>query len=120
VVVLKAGRSEAGADAVSSHTGRLAGSDRVVGGAFRQYGVQRVFDDEELCDAAKTLSGLPPASGNRVAILTPAGGYGVMGADHVEMPGAVFGWKWQDFQAKPRNEFARSPFLLHHAATLWI
>jgi acetate---CoA ligase (ADP-forming) len=85
VVVLKAGRSEAGADAVSSHTGRLAGSDRVVGGAFRQYGVQRVFDDEELCDAAKTLSGLPPAQGNRVAILTPAGGYGVMGADHVEM-----------------------------------
>jgi acetate---CoA ligase (ADP-forming) len=85
VVVLKAGRSEAGADAVSSHTGRLAGSDRVVGGAFRQYGVQRVFDDEELCDAAKTLSGLPPAAGNRVAILTPAGGYGVMGADHVEM-----------------------------------
>jgi acetate---CoA ligase (ADP-forming) len=85
VVVLKAGRSEAGADAVSSHTGRLAGSDRVVGGAFRQFGVQRVFDDEELCDAAKTLSGLPPPSGNRVAILTPAGGYGVMGADHVEM-----------------------------------
>ena len=85
VVVLKAGRSEAGAHAVSSHTGRLAGSDRVVGGAFRQFGVQRVFDDEELCDAAKTLSGLPPASGNRVAILTPAGGYGVMGADHVEM-----------------------------------
>jgi acetate---CoA ligase (ADP-forming) len=85
VVVLKAGRSEAGADAVSSHTGRLAGSDRVVGGAFRQYGVQRVFDDEELCDAAKALSCLPPALGNRVAILTPAGGYGVMGADHIEM-----------------------------------
>lgn len=86
VVVLKAGRSETGADAVSSHTGRLAGSDRVVGGAFHQFGIQRVFDDEELCDAAKTLSGLPPAAGNRVAILTPAGGYGVMGADHVEMP----------------------------------
>lgn len=85
VVVLKAGRTEAGAHAVSSHTGRLAGSDRVVGGAFRQFGIQRVFDDEELCDAAKTLSVLPPASGNRVAILTPAGGYGVMGADHVEM-----------------------------------
>ncbi len=84
VVVLKAGRSEAGAHAAGSHTGRLAGSDRVVGGAFRQYGVQRVFDDEELCDAAKTLSSLPPALGNRVAVLTPAGGYGVMGADHVE------------------------------------
>lgn len=84
VVVLKAGRTAAGASAVSSHTGRLAGSDKVVDGAFRQFGVQRVFDDEELCDAAKTLSMLKPAKGNRVAIITPAGGYGVMGADHVE------------------------------------
>ena len=86
VVVLKAGRSKAGASAVSSHTGRLAGSDQVVSGAFRQFGVQRVFDDEELCDASKTLSSLPPVFGNRVAILTPAGGYGVMGADHIETP----------------------------------
>lgn len=85
VVVLKAGRSESGASAVASHTGRLAGSDRVVSGAFRQFGVQRVYDDEELCDAAKTLAALPRAPGNRVAILTPAGGYGVMGADHVAM-----------------------------------
>jgi len=85
VVVLKAGRSEAGASAVSSHTGRLAGSDQVVGGAFRQFGVQRVFDDEELCDASKTLAALPTPKGNRVAILTPAGGYGVMGADRVEL-----------------------------------
>jgi acyl-CoA synthetase (NDP forming) len=86
VVVLKAGRTPAGACAVASHTGRLAGSDRVVSGAFRQFGVQRVYDDEELCDAAKTLANLPPTKGNRVALLTPAGGYGVMGADHVELP----------------------------------
>jgi acyl-CoA synthetase (NDP forming) len=85
VVVLKAGRSEAGAEAVTSHTGRLAGSDQVVSGAFRQYGIQRVFDDEELCDASKILSLLPPAHGNRVAILSPAGGYGVMAADHIEL-----------------------------------
>ncbi|MFH1156540.1 MAG: CoA-binding protein [Pseudomonadota bacterium] len=85
LVVLKAGRTAAGASAASSHTGRLAGSDRVVSGAFRQHGIQRVFDDEELCDAAKTLAALPPARGNRVALLSPAGGYGVMGADHVEM-----------------------------------
>jgi acyl-CoA synthetase (NDP forming) len=84
IVALKAGRTAAGASAVSSHTGRLAGSDRVVDGAFRQHGVIRVVDDEDLCDAAKTLAALPPAPGNRVAIVTPAGGYGVMGADHVE------------------------------------
>ncbi|MDM8538723.1 hypothetical protein QUF70_18360 [Desulfobacterales bacterium HSG17] len=85
VVVLKAGRSKAGATAVSSHTGRMAGSDKVVGGAFRQFGIQRVFDDEELCDASKTLASLPLPSGNRIAIITPAGGYGVMGADHIEL-----------------------------------
>ena len=84
VVVLKAGRTTAGASAVSSHTGRLAGSDSVVSGAFRQFGIQRVFDDEELCDAAKALSCLPPAPGNRVAVLTAAGGYGVMCADYIE------------------------------------
>lgn len=85
VVVLKAGRSDTGARAVVSHTGRLAGSDQVVSGALRQYGIQRVFDDEALCDAAKTLSALPPPRGNRVAVLSPAGGYGVMAADHIEL-----------------------------------
>ena len=84
VLVLKAGRTESGASAVSSHTGRMAGSDRVVSGAFRQFGIQRAIDDEELTDAAKTLSLLPSAQGNRVAVLTPAGGYGVMCTDYIE------------------------------------
>jgi acyl-CoA synthetase (NDP forming) len=84
VVALKAGRTPSGVSAVSSHTGKLAGSDRVVSGAFRQYGIQRAFDDEELCDAAKTLSYLPPAPGNRVAVMTGAGGFGVMCADYIE------------------------------------
>jgi len=86
VIVLKAGRTKAGSSAVSSHTGRLAGSDHVVSGAFRQFGIQRAMDDEELCDASKVLSSLPPASGNRVAVLTPAGGYGVMCSDYIESP----------------------------------
>ncbi len=84
VIALKAGRTQTGASAVSSHTGKLAGSDRVVSGAFRQYGIQRAFDDEELCDAAKALSYLPPAQGNRVAVITGAGGFGVMCADYIE------------------------------------
>ena len=84
VIVLKAGRTPAGAHAAASHTGRLAGSDRVVSGAFRQYGLQRAYDDEELCDAARTLSNLPPARGNRVAVLTGAGGFGVMCTDYIE------------------------------------
>jgi acyl-CoA synthetase (NDP forming) len=86
IVVLKAGRTLAGAQAVSSHTGRLAGSDRIIGGAFRQHGIQRALDDEELCDAAKTLAALPPAAGHRVAVVTAAGGYGVMCTDYIESP----------------------------------
>jgi acyl-CoA synthetase (NDP forming) len=84
VLVLKAGRSEAGGAAVSSHTGRLAGSDKVVSGAFRQYGIQRAMDDEELSDGARVLSLLKPPRGNRVGIITAAGGYGVMCTDYVE------------------------------------
>ena len=84
VVILKAGRTEAGSSAVSSHTGKLAGSDKVINGAFRQYGLQRAFDDEELCDASKAFSMLPPAKGNKIAIITAAGGYGVMCADYIE------------------------------------
>jgi len=84
IIVLKAGRTSSGQSAVSSHTGKLAGSDRVVNGAFHQYGVQRAFDEEEICDASKALSMLPDASGNRVGIITAAGGYGVMCTDYVE------------------------------------
>jgi acetate---CoA ligase (ADP-forming) len=84
VVVLKAGRTASAASAVSSHTGRLAGSSLVASGAFRQFGIISALDDEELCDAAKALSHLPAARGNRVAVLTPAGGYGVMCTDYVE------------------------------------
>ena len=84
VVVLKAGRTATAISAVSSHTGKLAGSDNVISGAFKQYGIQRVYDDEEFCDASKVLSMLPAALGNRVAILTAAGGYGVIATDYVE------------------------------------
>ncbi len=84
IIGLKAGRTEAGAQAVSSHTGRLAGSDLVVGGAFKQHGIQRVLDDEELTDAARALEKLPLPAGGRVAVVSPAGGYGVICADYIE------------------------------------
>jgi len=84
VVVLKAGRTAAGAAAASSHTGRLAGSDRVVSGAFRQFCIQRVFDEEQLCDAARVLAGAPLPRGPRVAVISSGGGYGVMAADYIE------------------------------------
>jgi len=86
VVVLKTGRTTSAAAAISSHTGSLAGSDYVVGGIFRQFGIQRVFNEEQLCDAARTLSVVvQQPQGNRVGIISSAGGYGVMAADEVEL-----------------------------------
>ncbi len=84
VFFLKAGRTKAGAAAAASHTGRLAGSDRVVDAAFRQFGIQRTLDDEALLDAARAVSFTSVPEGNRVAIVTPAGGYGVMAVDYLE------------------------------------
>ena len=89
VVALKAGRTASAAAAVSSHTGQLAGSDRVVNAAFRQYGIQRVPDEEQLCDAARVLSVVQPPRGNRVAIISPGGGYGVMATDEIEADGNI-------------------------------
>ncbi|MBI2906309.1 MAG: CoA-binding protein [Chloroflexi bacterium] len=88
VVALKAGRTPSGAAAASFHTGRLAGSDRLIDGAFRQFGLQRVSDEEQLCDAARVLSEVAPPRGNRAAIVSPAGGYSVMATDEVERPDA--------------------------------
>ncbi|MBW1837112.1 MAG: hypothetical protein JRF71_05165 [Deltaproteobacteria bacterium] len=84
VVILKAGRTPGGIRAVTSHTGRMAGSDIIINGLFKQYGIIRAIDDEELCDAAKSLSMLPLPNGNRVAIVTPAGGFGVICVDYIE------------------------------------
>ena len=84
VVILKAGRTPGGIKAVSSHTGRMAGSDDIINGLFKQYFIIRATDDEELCDAAKSLSMLPLPKGNRVAVVTPAGGFGVICVDYIE------------------------------------
>jgi acetate---CoA ligase (ADP-forming) len=81
VVVLKSGRSSAGARAASSHTGAMAGTDAVYDALFKQCGVQRASSIEELFDIGKAFaSGLKPA-GNRAAVLTNAGGPAIMAAD---------------------------------------
>ncbi|MBN2494081.1 MAG: CoA-binding protein [Deltaproteobacteria bacterium] len=84
IIALKAGRTEGGAGAVSSHTGALSGSHEVVCGAFAQNGILQVTDDLALLDGAKALALAPAARGGRTAVLTPAGGYGVMAADTIE------------------------------------
>lgn len=81
VVFMKVGRSRVGAAAVASHTAALAGSDRIYGALFEQYGVLRVGDMEELVDTVYAAVRCPPPAGNRLAILTISGGAGVAMAD---------------------------------------
>jgi acetyl coenzyme A synthetase (ADP forming)-like protein len=81
VLALKAGSTEAGARAASSHTAALAGSDTAVDALFRQAGVIRAGTLEELVDAAALLSSQPLPRGRRVGVLTNAGGLGILCAD---------------------------------------
>jgi acetyltransferase len=81
VIAIKAGRHAGSAQAVVSHTGALAGADAVYDAAFRQAGVLRVYNLEELFSAARTLASAPPVEGNRLAILTNGGGLGILAAD---------------------------------------
>ena len=87
IVAVKAGRSNAGARAAASHTGALATSDAVVDALFRQAGIIRTERLEELFDVAALLSHQPIPRGARVAILTNAGGPGILAADACEANG---------------------------------
>ena len=87
IVAVKAGRSTAGSRAAASHTGALASSDTVVDALFRQAGVIRTERLEELFDVAALLSHQPVPRGARVAILTNAGGPGILAADACEANG---------------------------------
>ncbi len=81
IVAVKSGRTKLGAKAASSHTGALAGLDVGVDALFEQTGVMRVDTVEELFDVAAALSKQPLPKGNRVAVVTNAGGPGILATD---------------------------------------
>ena len=87
ILVLKAGRSPAGAKAAASHTGALTGEDSVYDAAFKRAGIVRVYSIEELFDCAGLLARQPRPRGPKIAIVTNAGGPGVMAADEVAVSG---------------------------------
>ena len=87
VIAMKVGRSPAGARAAASHTGAMASADAVVDAAFRQAGVVRAYSMEELFDLTLAFSYAPLPRGPRVAVVTNAGGPGVMAADAGERGG---------------------------------
>ncbi|TEB14527.1 succinyl-CoA synthetase subunit alpha [Pelotomaculum sp. FP] len=84
VIILKSGTSQAGAQAASSHTGALAGSDLAYETAFRQCGVIRARSMAELFDLAVAFASQPVPSGGRVAVVTNSGGPGIIAADTIE------------------------------------
>ena len=87
VVILKVGVTQAGAKAASSHTGSLAGADMAYGAAFKRAGVIRAENFEALFDYATAFAMQPLPNGVRVAIITNAGGPGIMAADAAESLG---------------------------------
>lgn len=87
IIVLKSGRSAAGAKAAASHTGAMAGEDAVYDAAFKRAGIVRVETIEELFDCAELMANQPRPKGSRLAILTNGGGPGVMAADTLALHG---------------------------------
>lgn len=87
VVMLKAGRSDAGAKAAASHTGALASADKVVDAALRQSGIARVDTIDDLLDAAALLALDGRMLGDRIGIVTTSGGSGILAADAIEVNG---------------------------------
>ncbi len=87
ILAMKSGTTRAGQKAASSHTAALAGSDTAVEALFHQAGVQRSATLEELVDAAVLFAHQPLPAGRRVAVLTNAGGLGILCADACESAG---------------------------------
>ncbi|HYW28455.1 MAG TPA: GNAT family N-acetyltransferase [Gaiellales bacterium] len=87
VVAIKSGVSRAGARAAGSHTAALAGSDAAVEALFREAGVIRAVTLGEALDAASLMSTQPQPAGNRVGVITNAGGLGILCADACEAAG---------------------------------
>ena len=83
IVLVKSGRTDAGASAAASHTGAMAGSERAYEAGLEQAGTLRVESVQELFDFAQILSGQPLPDGEEIAIVTNAGGPGVMTTDAV-------------------------------------
>lgn len=87
IIVLKAGKTESGMRAASSHTGALSSPDKVVDELLKQFGVIRVDSINELFNTAKGFESFPTPKGNRVAVVTNAGGPSILLADKIEKEG---------------------------------
>ncbi len=87
ILMLKSGVTESGSRAVSSHTGSLAGSEAAYDAAFFQSGILRMNSLQELFDNARAFANQPLLEGDRIAIITNAGGPGILATDMLERKG---------------------------------
>lgn len=118
IVVLKTGRSEAGAQAALSHTGSLVGEDRVFTAAFERAGIIRVKDAPDLLDTIQALRKLPPLRGPRIGIATPSGALGIIALDALSAAGLVPGPLPEVIreQVEPQGPYWHR---LHNPVDLW-
>jgi len=89
MVVIKAGKSKAGMRATSSHTGSLAGEDKIYDAAFKQAGILRVEGVEEMFDLCRGLIHYPKVKGNKIGVITNSGGPAVLATDKLEELGLM-------------------------------
>src|SRR5512136_1590419 len=97
IIVVKSGKFTESAKAVASHTGSLSGEDALYDAAFKRAGIVRVDEIADLFNAAEVLGTQPLPKGNRVAIITNAGGPGVMASD------ALIGFRGQLAKLSPKT-----------------
>jgi len=102
IVLVKSGRTDAGAQAASSHTGTIAGSEQAYEAGLDQAGVLRAESVQDLFDAAQMLANQPVPENNDVAVITNAGGPGVMSTDAV----GDSGLEMATFNQETLDEFA--------------
>ena len=113
VVTIKSGSTSAGSRAVSSHTGTLAGSERAYEAAFKQSGVIRAGSVSEMFDLAIALSRQPLPRNDRVAIITNAGGPGIMATDAIERSGLSLAALTQETMDKLRQALPSAASVLN-------
>jgi len=90
ILLIKSGGTEAGAKAASSHTGSLAGGEAAYESAFRRAGIIRCSSIKQQFDFAQAFANQPLPAGPQVAVITNAGGPGIMAADAIEQQGLTF------------------------------
>lgn len=103
LIITKVGRKAAGARAAASHTGSLAGEDRIFDGVLRQHGGIRARNEEHMLDLVMALSCCGPAPGKGLALITQSGGAGVLMADRAEELGLDVPMPSPETQSKLRE-----------------